>query len=365
MININTNAIYTIISDGETSWFCSHIAGGYTYPFYLYNQIQRIVEVINNSSPMGKVAAAEVAPLMKSDQYFPEDNLGDRILISLSEKEVKTAFEEFAQTGNYPFVITLDFDSHTIGYKFNKNCSEINIPDVKVNYYDSEIAKQLTFIHRPKVKCFNDPGQESAVKDTLVKIALKNNSFPITVSLSLNGFDTTAKLPIDEKQSAVLKKLFCTDDLDNCSVTNISCSGILPEQIESCSGASLSVLNEIAKWAVANNDMYASQVLDAAIEAYKVTDLNAVLKIIDHIYDFEFVEGQDYDAYGYDALYISDRDDIDIFYDVKDFIDFKAYGEYRAEADGAIKTENGFIYCSTDYANDLHKAEEVQPGISM
>ena len=173
------------------------------------------------------------------------------------------------------------------------------------------------------------------------------------MTLNANGSELSAALPLEDENISSLKKQFAVSDLDECEITEILCSDALSDRLESCTGVSFSALNRIAEWAASNNDMYASQIFDAALEAYNVTDINTALKVIDHIYDFEFVEGQDYDAYGYDALYISERDDIDIFYDVRDFIDFKAYGEYRAGMDGAIKTEAGFIYSSADLKNEL------------
>ena len=151
MININTKAIYTLISDGEKSCFRSDTAGGYSFPLYLYNTIKRMVDVINNNYPMGKVTAAEIAPLMKADHVFPETVQGKKVLEPVDPEDVSALFENFRDTDEIPFAVSLDFDRKVIGFSFNKNCPEMTVPDVRVTVSNAELYKYDPHSEDPKL----------------------------------------------------------------------------------------------------------------------------------------------------------------------------------------------------------------------
>lgn len=64
---MNSSAIYTVIDKGRESYFLSSIAGGYSYPFYIFNYADRMARVVNENYPMGEVSVSEIFPLMKAN----------------------------------------------------------------------------------------------------------------------------------------------------------------------------------------------------------------------------------------------------------------------------------------------------------
>ena len=74
---MNSSAIYTVIDKGRESYFLSSIAGGYSYPFYIFNYADRMARVVNENYPMGEVSVSEIFPLMKANHNFPESVHGE------------------------------------------------------------------------------------------------------------------------------------------------------------------------------------------------------------------------------------------------------------------------------------------------
>lgn len=56
------NALYTVIENGQESYFRSYIAGGYSYPFYIYSYAERMAAAVNQNYSMGEVSVTELFP---------------------------------------------------------------------------------------------------------------------------------------------------------------------------------------------------------------------------------------------------------------------------------------------------------------
>ena len=57
---MNSSAVYTVIDKGRESYFLSNIAGGYSYPFYIFNYADRMARTVNENYPMGEVSVSEI-----------------------------------------------------------------------------------------------------------------------------------------------------------------------------------------------------------------------------------------------------------------------------------------------------------------
>ena len=83
-----------------------------------------------------------------------------------------------------------------------------------------------------------------------------------------------------------------------------------------------------------------------ALDIEPVNSMGDIQRIADSLDDYELLPGvtTDYD-YGYHVLYETDLEERDIepLEELKDFIDFEAYGKYRMEEDGVRETDLGMM----------------------
>lgn len=65
-------AIYQVIENGQTNYFRSVIAGGYSYPFFIFEYVRRMAWQLNSVELLGKFNYTELFPLLKANKDFPE-----------------------------------------------------------------------------------------------------------------------------------------------------------------------------------------------------------------------------------------------------------------------------------------------------
>ncbi len=131
-------AIYRVIENGNTSCFRSVIAGGYSYPFFVYEYAKRMASLINDNDLLGKVGVAELFPLLKANNDFPENVRGKYLFEPISA----TAFADYEAGMSccdlIPFNISLDFDERKIGFVFNQNCPQLIKPKMNISVGDTD-----------------------------------------------------------------------------------------------------------------------------------------------------------------------------------------------------------------------------------
>lgn len=125
-------AIYQVIENGHTSYFRSGIAGGYSYPFFIFEYVRRMAWQLNSSDLLGKFNFTELFPLLKANKDFPEVYLGKCLFEPISALAFADYESGMTSDDGIPFNITLDFDERTIGFVFNKNCPHLIKPKITV-----------------------------------------------------------------------------------------------------------------------------------------------------------------------------------------------------------------------------------------
>ena len=181
------------------------------------------------------------------------------------------------------------------------------------------------------------------MKQNIMQIALSNGEKEETVSL-----------PIAQSDADELAGRIAVTDIDDCKVSKIDVFNEYLAGIKRCVNPNFTALNNIAKWADSTriNDFgNPLETFAAVLEAKNITDINDALLVTENIDSYDFVDAQTAGDYGHFVLYESTREDIDPCFaeEVEDYIDYEAYGEWRAEQDGAVKTSRGYVIDNTDF----------------
>lgn len=115
---MNSSTVYTVIDKGRESYFLSSIAGGYSYPFYIFNYADRMARIVNENYPMGEVSVSEIFPLMKANHNFPENVHGEPLFRAVPDHTAVQKIDEMKSSDDTAFSITLDYDKRKIGFVF-------------------------------------------------------------------------------------------------------------------------------------------------------------------------------------------------------------------------------------------------------
>lgn len=353
------NALYTVIENGQESSFRSNIAGGYSYPFYIYSYAERMAATVNQNYSMGEVSVTEMLPLMKANHNFPEDVQGERIFQPVSEIVAAEREAEMKTQDYIPFGITLDFDNNKIRFVFNKNCPELTLPDMEIEIGSKDV---MHIFERADFKfdaeLTDTENEELFYKAALEKVAehMEMQNTPIMYA-ELESFagDKTIGLPLSIYDMASVANELKVGTIDECKINNGSieiCSSYL-DRLKECCSISFTALNEIAAWAVSvrdSKDISPLKTFAAVMEADEITDINDALSVAMNIHNYDCIDVGNDEEYGHFVLYESCRDDIDMNFseEVEDYIDFESYGQWRAEQDGAVSTQYGYLIRSND-----------------
>lgn len=130
---MNEKAIYTVHQHGKDAQFYSYCAGGYSYPFHVADWLSRLDADLNHDVVEGEeLSVAPLLPQLKGDYFFPEAAKGLQLFRSISDSEAAAHLGRTAVNERIPFHITLDLEQGTVGFVFNRDCPELDLPDVEV-----------------------------------------------------------------------------------------------------------------------------------------------------------------------------------------------------------------------------------------
>ena len=134
-------------------------------------------------------------------------------------------------------------------------------------------------------------------------------------------------------------------DINKCRITEINCPIVhlrdcLPElsDVDSLNGLAIEV-----DWILPEKGPLMN--LCAVLEAEKPENIAGALEITHHLDNYERINATHPADYGYHVLYETDLEarDIEPLDELKDFIDYEKYGEYRMEEDGVRQTDFGMV----------------------
>lgn len=130
---MTTPAIYTVCQHGKESHFYSYCAGGFSYPFHVGEWLSRLDTDVNSSRPEGeKLCVAALLPQFTGNYHFPEAAKELRLFRAVSDSGAADWLGRTAPNERIPLHITLDLDRGTVGFVFNQNCPEADLPDLEL-----------------------------------------------------------------------------------------------------------------------------------------------------------------------------------------------------------------------------------------
>lgn len=209
-------AIYRVIENGHTSYFRSGIAGGYSYPFFVYEYAKRMASLINDYDLLGKVDVAELFPLLKANKDFPEVCLGKRLFESISGFSFADYESGMLNDDGIPFNITLNFDEQMIGFVFNRNCPQLIKPKINI-FVGRNDAREVFGKRNPLFK-----DTEKLFEIDLISYVEQRPVFAVKIDSDTIPEQGSALLPLsDHNQKEIMEELE-TDDLDKCELPSVS-----------------------------------------------------------------------------------------------------------------------------------------------
>lgn len=133
---MTTPAIYTVCQYGKESHFYSYCAGGYSYPFHVGDWLSQLDKDVNTGRPEGeKLSVAAFLPQFTGDNHFPKEAKGLRLFRSVNDSEAAAHLGGTVSDERLLFQITLDLNRRTVGFVFNRNCPEADLPDLEFPIY--------------------------------------------------------------------------------------------------------------------------------------------------------------------------------------------------------------------------------------
>lgn len=358
---MNNSAVYTVIDKGRESYFLSSIAGGYSYPFYIFNYADRMARVVNENYPMGEVSVSEIFPLMKANHNFPESVLGEPLFRAVSDHTAVQKIDEMKSSDDTAFSITLDYDERKIGFVFNKNCPEITMENIEIDMLSNRVMGvfEHTDFH-VDTRLSESENEELFYKNALEKAAEIVRSLKETVmEISLVNCRYTSKLqlPADVGDIKRAERLLETSCLDGCEVSRIDIKNPDLEFIGKCSGLNFSALNRLAEWTNSmriEGDYHQVTKLAAVAEAHCFDHIDEAMDAVRNIDHYDCVPANDEEEYAHYVLYESNREDIQKNFarEVEDYIDYYHFGKNMADVDNVHFTSRGCVIDSRDIAQD-------------
>lgn len=209
-------AIYQVIENGQTSYFRSRIAGGYSYPFFVFEYARRMESLINDNDLLGKVNMAELFPLLKANKDFPENDFGKRLFEPICESSFADYESGMSVNDGIPFNITLDFDKRMIGFVFNQNCPQLIKP--KINIFIGRNDARDVFGKRPPL--FKDV--EKLFEIDLRSYVEERPVFAIRIDSDTISMQGSALLPLSDHNQKGLMAELETDDLNKCEILSVT-----------------------------------------------------------------------------------------------------------------------------------------------
>lgn len=358
---MNSSAVYTVIDNGRESYFLSNIAGGYSYPFYIFNYADRMARIVNENYPMGEVSVSEIFPLMKANHNFPENVHGEHLFRTVPDHTAVQKIDEMKSSDDTAFCVTLDYDERKIGFVFNKNCPEITLRDMEINLLSPSIMSvfERTDFH-VDTRLSESENEELFYKSALEKaaeIVQKLNAPVMEISLVNDRYTTRIQLPANAENMKNAVRRLETSSLDNCEIVKVDIKNDDLKFLEKCSGLKFSALNSLAEWTnsmLEQDGGHRVNNLAAVAEAYCLDNIDDVITAVENIEYFDLIPARDEEEYAHYVLYESDREDIqnNFAQEVEDYIDYYHFGKDMADSDNVHFTSRGCVIDSWDIAQD-------------
>lgn len=358
---MNSSAIYTVIDKGKESYFLSSIAGGYSYPFYIFNYADRMARVINENYPMGEVSVSEIFPLMKANHNFPESVHGEHLFRTVPDHTAVQRINEMKSSDDTAFCITLDYDERKIGFVFNKNCPEITLEDIEIDTLSNSVTSVFEHTdHHVDTRLSESENEELFYKNALGKAAEIVRSLKETVmeiSLVNNRYTLRLQLPAGDEDIKRAERLLETYSLDSCEVSRIDIKNSDLEFINKCSELKFYALNWLSKWTnsmLVQGDAHQVDKLAAIAEAHCFEHIDEAMDAARNINYYDCVPANNEEEYAHYVLYESNREDIQKNFarEVEDYIDYYHFGKDMADVDNVHFTSRGCVIDSRDIAQD-------------
>ena len=286
-------AIYTVIENGRTSYFRSGIAGGYSYPFFVFEYVRRMAWQMNSIELLGKFNYTELFPLLKANKDFPEEYLGKRLFEPISALAFADYESGMASDDGIPFNITLDFDERTIGFVFNKNCPHLIKPKITV-YVGITDARETFGKINPLFKDI-----ESIFETDLRSAIEERPVFSVYIDSDTIPAQGKVLLPMSDHNRKGLMEELETDDLDKCEILSVYALDKALNAHFVVDGEKFSALNTLAetlnRLRLDCGDAAFSAVA-AAGAAESFSDVDGVMQVIENVKKvFAMRETQDMD----------------------------------------------------------------------
>lgn len=272
------NAIYTVIENGQRSYFGTNIADGYSYPFMIFSYAERMAKVLNENDPMGTVGITEMFPLMKANKEFPENVRGERIFCPISEIVFIEYEAEMSHTDYTSFNITLDFDERKIGFIFNRNCPELPVSKIEIRL-DRCDAREAFGKENPLMSA------EIFYKIELESSILESPVFLIDIQSDKIDVSGSAQLPLSYHDQKKIAEELQTESLDNCEVISITAFDSAFKAY-SLNGQPFSRLNELASELNKLRLDCGDNAFNSFVKANKISpfcDADSALTVVDEI----------------------------------------------------------------------------------
>ena len=126
-------AIYSVIENGETHYFYTGHAGGFSHPLTVFSQISSMKSNVNRGLYLGEITASELMPLLKSDHHFEKCAEGQRLFAALDPAQAKIMLDGFASNPDVPAHIILDLDKQQLHFAFSR-CQSDAPQDFSIPY---------------------------------------------------------------------------------------------------------------------------------------------------------------------------------------------------------------------------------------
>lgn len=192
---MKTTAIYTVRQYGQDSHFYSYCAGGFSYPFLVMERLTRADAALNRNQPEDqKLSVAVLLPEIRGDSNFPEAAKGLRIFRAIRESEAAAHLDRTSENERIPFHITLDLDQDTVGFAFNRDCPNLDLPDLAVPmvagqeglsgralaaYAAQEQATYTQMIGTPHIAELNEQVYEDLIRSFVAELTRSSDEEPV------------------------------------------------------------------------------------------------------------------------------------------------------------------------------------------
>lgn len=342
---MKNTAIYRVIENGKEKCYRTYIAGGYSYPVLIYKAAEKAAAALNSTDPIGKYDIGDMLLFMKADERFPKEDMGQKLFTWDPFNSYNSYYHDLGKSDEISYLITLDYDHGEIDYIFNYAALGFDLDSTTIKPNDDKFTELL-----------NDDYDDYLDREIAFYLELKGKKEPgkaatspvMTVKCRLGRLVEYFKLPLSERRIAGIE-LKHHIHLDEFKVEGISTYMNYLQLASFCTDATLSGLNRIANWVcklrMMNKDPHPLKLFAAIMSTKETWTMSEIIDIAEHFNTYELFRSEFPDVY---ARYILEENPNKeppekLAAEVARFEDIWAYGEWKAEQNGAVQTNYGYI----------------------